>query len=75
MNSSIQTQISELKRELEAMKAVNNGTIIPRFATSAPTSSTVGAVGTILVTVVSGTTHIYVCKAKNGSTYTWQLMV
>ena len=39
--------------------------------TTAPTTSTVGSVGTLYSCVNSGTPEIYICTAVSGSTYTW----
>lgn len=39
--------------------------------TTAPTTSTVGTVGTQYNCVNSGTPEIYICTAVSGSTYTW----
>lgn len=43
--------------------------------TSAPTTSTVGVVGSLLATVESGTGHLYICTDDTGGTYTWQTLV
>lgn len=42
--------------------------------TSAPTTSTAGAVGALVATVESGTGHLYICTDDTGGTYTWQLL-
>lgn len=43
--------------------------------TSAPTTSTVGSVGSLLATVESGTGHLYICTDDTGGVYTWQTLV
>ena len=43
--------------------------------TTAPTTSTVGSVGTLYSCVESGTPHLYSCTAVSGSTYTWSQLV
>lgn len=43
--------------------------------TTAPTTATVGAVGTLYACVESGTGHLYICTAVSGSTYTWSQLV
>lgn len=43
--------------------------------TSAPTTSTVGVVGSLLATVESGTGHLYICTDDTGGSYTWQTLV
>lgn len=56
-------------------KAIING------GTTAPTTSTVGAVGTLYSAVVSNTAHLYVCTAIDDTTdpqnpsYTWTTLV
>ena len=42
---------------------------------TAPTTSTVGSVGTLYSCVNSGTPEIYMCTAVSGSTYTWAKVV
>lgn len=43
--------------------------------TTAPTSSTVGVVGTLYSCVNSGTPEVYMCTAVSGSTYTWAKII
>lgn len=43
--------------------------------TTAPTTSTVGTVGTLCSTVESGTGHLYICTSDTGGTYTWQALI
>ena len=42
---------------------------------TAPTTSTVGSVGTLYSCVNSGTPELYMCTAVSGSTYTWTKIV
>lgn len=44
-------------------------------STTAPTTSTVGSVGTLYSCVNSGTAELYMCTAVSGSTYTWTKIV
>lgn len=46
-------------------------TAIVNGGTMAPTTSTVGAVGTLYSYVNSGTPEIYMCTAVSGNVYTW----
>lgn len=55
------------KGQLDA--AIVNG------GTTAPTTSTVGAIGTLYSCVESGTPHLYSCTAVSGSTYTWSQLI
>jgi hypothetical protein len=43
--------------------------------TTAPTTATVGKVGTLYAYVESGTGHLAICTAVSGSTYTWQTLI
>lgn len=43
--------------------------------TTAPTTSTVGAVGTLYACVENGTGKLYICTSVSGSTYTWSALV
>lgn len=47
---------------------INGGTI-------APTTATVGSVGTLYSCVESGTAHLYSCTDVSGSTYTWSQLI
>ena len=42
---------------------------------TAPTTATVGSVGTLYTCVESGTPHLYTCTAVSGSTYTWSQLI
>ena len=42
---------------------------------TAPTTATVGSVGTLYSCVESGTPHLYSCTAVSGSTYTWSQLI
>lgn len=55
------------KGQLDA--AIING------GTTAPTTATVGSVGTLYSCVESGTPHLYICTAVSGSAYTWSQLV
>lgn len=68
----------------EAHDAVTKGqldTAIINGGTTAPTTATVGAVGTLYSAVVSNTAHLYVCTAIDDTTdpqnpsYTWTALV
>ena len=43
--------------------------------TTAPTTATVGSVGTLYSCVESGAAHLYSCTDVSGSTYTWSQLV
>lgn len=43
--------------------------------TAAPTTSTVGSVGSLYAYVESGTGHLAICTDDTGGTYTWQTLV
>lgn len=43
--------------------------------TTAPTTATVGSVGTLYSCVESGAPHLYSCTAVSGSTYTWSQLI
>lgn len=61
-----------------AHDAVTKGQLDSRVIgslTSAPTTSTVGVVGSLLATVESGTGHLYICTDDTGGSYTWQTLV
>lgn len=59
-----------------AVAAINElGSRVIGSLTSAPTTSTVGSVGSLLATVESGTGHLYICTDDTGGTYTWQTLV
>lgn len=61
-----------------AHDAVNLGQLTSRVlagGTSAPTTSTVGAVGALYTYVASGTGHLAICTDDTGGTYTWQTLV
>ena len=58
--------------------AVNLGQLNSRVIgslTAAPTTSTVGSVGSLLATVESGTGHLYICTDDTGGSYTWSQLV
>ena len=48
---------------------------IIQSGTSAPTTSTAGAVGALYAYVSSGTGHLAICTDDTGGTYTWQTLV
>ena len=50
-------------------------TAIINGGTTAPTTATVGAVGTLYSCVESGTPHLYSCTDTTGGTYTWSQLV
>ena len=58
--------------------AVNLGQLNSRVIgslTAAPTTSTVGSVGSLVATVESGTGHLYICTDDTGGSYTWSQLV
>ena len=71
-------QIKNLADGTENTDAVNKGQMDDRIlagGTSAPTTSTVGKVGTLYGYVESGTGHLAICTAVSGSTYTWATLI
>ncbi len=53
---------------ISATNIINGGT-------SAPTTSTVGAIGALYSYVDSGTGHLAICTAVSDSTYTWSTLI
>lgn len=47
------------------------GSLIINGGTDAPTTDTVGAIGTLYTCVDSGTGHLYICTDDTGGSYTW----
>ena len=63
----------ETEEPLVKQSVLNNR--ILNGSTTAPTSSTVGAVGALYSCVNSGTAEVYMCTAVSGSTYTWTKVI
>lgn len=62
----------------ESHEQVNTENLSDRIlasGTSAPTTSTVGKVGTLYAYVVSGVGHLAICTDTTGGTYTWQTLI
>ena len=77
-NNSNYRLLSGLYDGQSAHDAVNLGQLNSRILgslTTAPTTSTVGVVGSLIATVESGTGHLYICTDDTGGTYTWSQLV
>lgn len=61
-------------RQGKTLKTLIDESVI-NGGTTAPTSSTAGAVGTLYSAVVDGTPKLYTCTAASGGSYTWTAIV
>lgn len=71
-------KISNVATPQSAQDAATKGYCDARIingGSTPPTTSTVGAVGTLYSTVESGTGHLYICTSDAGGTYTWQTLI
>ena len=76
--SSDNVKISNVDTPQSAHDAATKGYCDARIingGSTPPTTSTVGAVGTLYSTVESDTGHLYICTSDAGGTYTWQTLI
>lgn len=74
LTSSTYTKLPLSAKQGYVLKGLIDSAII-NGGTTAPTTATVGSVGTLYSCVNSGTPEIYMCSEVSGSTYTWTKII